>query len=279
MMIRTLIPLLLGVIIGLPPGLYYAWEVEPVEYVQTAPQSLRSDYRRIYLSLIAQAHAATGDTERAAERLAVFQSDDIGQELTSLAQREAAQGGPAARAQALARLAEEIAQIKGQISQVPAGSTGSAAAARATTSPPFRSTSTNRPTRPATLTDRLSPSASPTEMVIYTYTLTERAIACPGPTFPPEIMVEITDEGGDPVPGVRLTVLWDEGQDRFYTGLQPQVSPGYADFEMEVGVDYALQVEDSPLLVIDISSESCRWENGLYPGSVRLVIERSPSGS
>lgn len=273
MTIRTLIPVLLGLIIGLPLGLYYAWEVEPVEYVQTAPQSLRPDYRATYLGLIAQAHAATGDTERAVARLAVFQNADIAQELASLAQREAIPGGSAARAQALARLADEIVQTPA-VAQSPSRADGSRAG---TASAIPRSTSTIPPTRLATSTARPSATPLPTEMITYTYSLAGRSVTCPGPTSTPEIMVEVTDELGNPVPGVRLTVFWDDGQDRFFTGLHPEIGPGYADFEMEVGVEYALQVEDSPLLLIDISSESCRWENGLYPGSVQLQIERSPA--
>ena len=38
------LPLLLGLGLGLAGGLFYSWIVNPVEYVETAPGSLREDF-------------------------------------------------------------------------------------------------------------------------------------------------------------------------------------------------------------------------------------------
>ena len=53
--------LALGFGIGLAGGLYYTWLLSPVEYVETAPDSLRSDFRGDYLGLIASAYASDRD--------------------------------------------------------------------------------------------------------------------------------------------------------------------------------------------------------------------------
>lgn len=51
-------------------GLLYGWIIRPVEYVDTAPASLRQDYRSDYILMIAEAYSAEGDLELARVRLA-----------------------------------------------------------------------------------------------------------------------------------------------------------------------------------------------------------------
>ena len=36
----------------------------------------------------------------------------------------------------------------------------------------------------------------------------------------------------NPYPSVELVVTWDEGEDHFFTGLQPELGLGYGDFLM-----------------------------------------------
>jgi hypothetical protein len=55
-------------------------------------------------------------------------------------------------------------------------------------------------------------------------------------------MVTVVDRAGEQLPNVELLVRWDGGDDRFVTGLKPEVGPGYADFAMQKGVTYQLTV-------------------------------------
>ncbi len=61
---------LIGLAIGLALGLGYAWLLQPVTYVDTAPDSLRQDYRTDYVLMVAQAYQAEGDLSQALFRLA-----------------------------------------------------------------------------------------------------------------------------------------------------------------------------------------------------------------
>ncbi len=61
---------LIGLAIGLALGLGYAWLLQPVTYVDTAPNSLRQDYRADYVLMVAQAYQAEGDLSLALFRLA-----------------------------------------------------------------------------------------------------------------------------------------------------------------------------------------------------------------
>jgi hypothetical protein len=69
-MSSTLSRLLLGLAIGLAVGLIYGWVVQPVQYVDTAPDTLRSDYRSDYVLMVAEAYAREQDLDLAQRRLA-----------------------------------------------------------------------------------------------------------------------------------------------------------------------------------------------------------------
>jgi hypothetical protein len=60
-----------------------------------------------------------------------------------------------------------------------------------------------------------------------------------------KIVVRVRDAEGHGMPGIQLAVSWATGQDRFYTGLRPELGPGYADMQMARGVEYELSVADA----------------------------------
>ncbi len=60
-----------------------------------------------------------------------------------------------------------------------------------------------------------------------------------------KIVVRVRDAEGDGMPGIKVAVSWAAGQDRFYTGLRPELGPGYADLQMARGVEYEVSVADA----------------------------------
>jgi len=97
--------LLTGVIIGAILGLVFAWIVQPVEYVDTAPESLNQDAKDRYRVLIAAAYASNGDLLRAQARLELLGDDDIHRSLSEQAQRKISQNGSSSDARNLGMLA------------------------------------------------------------------------------------------------------------------------------------------------------------------------------
>ena len=135
-------PFLIGIGLGLAGGLYYAWLINPVEYTDTAPDSLRADFRSDYLALIASAYAATDDLVRARTRLALFSGFEPSTELAALAQQRLAGGFGEVEAAALAQLAADLANQ-------PRSPASTATRAPSTASTPVRTPlprSTPRPT-------------------------------------------------------------------------------------------------------------------------------------
>jgi len=56
-------------------GLFYGWVIDPVEYVDTHPQTLRDDFKTDYVLMVAEIYQDEGDLAAAAERLAFLGGD------------------------------------------------------------------------------------------------------------------------------------------------------------------------------------------------------------
>lgn len=77
-MSRWILPLL-ALVIGISLGLYYGWVVSPVQYVDTAPDTLRADYRADYVLMVAETYQMEMDPDLAVRRLAVLGSQAPGE--------------------------------------------------------------------------------------------------------------------------------------------------------------------------------------------------------
>ena len=62
----------LALSLGALVGLAYGWIIQPVEFVETAPDSLRRDYRTDYVLMVAEAYSEGEDIELAQRRLAAL---------------------------------------------------------------------------------------------------------------------------------------------------------------------------------------------------------------
>jgi hypothetical protein len=265
---RTWVVLAAAFILGLAGGLYYAWVVNPVEYVDSAPDSFREPYRQNYLILIASAYAQTGDLARARARLSLFHDPQIRDTLAALAQRELARGGSEREAQALAALAARINETASPASnQTPATSVGTVIASATLREATFTPTPTPTPRRTPRRTS--TPTATPGAP----FELSSRQTICDPKAAAPLIEVVVLDAASKPVPGVEVLIVWDNGQDHFYTGLKPELGLGYGDFTMTEGVTYTVQLKDSPNPVTGVSSEGCTADDGTsFPGSIELTF-------
>jgi hypothetical protein len=58
--------------IGFGIGLLYGWVIDPVEYVDTLPESLRDDYKTDYVLMVAEEYQSTRDLATARQRLSIL---------------------------------------------------------------------------------------------------------------------------------------------------------------------------------------------------------------
>jgi hypothetical protein len=113
-MSRRVIRFLIGLVLGLVLGLGYAWRIQPVAYYDTAPDSLRQDYRVDYILMVAQSYQAEDDLRLALLRLAALgphPPSDIAAEAITFAQ---AHGFAPADLAALQQLTDDLESLPAQ---------------------------------------------------------------------------------------------------------------------------------------------------------------------
>ncbi len=290
-----------GLILGLALGLVYAWVLFPVRFIDNAPSAMREDFKDQYRALIAIAYAANGDIGRAQARLALLGDPDVFRALSAQAQQALSAGGAPNEARALSELAAAVRQAPvlpataypGPPSSTPdpgastqtadlspsptleetvGASQTAATAAEGTVQTPDP---TRRPTRTPTPTRTPLPTRTPTATPGLPYVLQDRTQVC-DPALPEALLQVVTlDADGNQVPGVELQVTWPAGEENFFTGLKPEIGIGYADFDMEPGVDYTLGIPEGGETVEGLSPEECSAESGeRYWGGWLVIFEQ-----
>ncbi len=78
---RRLLFFALAILVGIAAGVIYGWVINPVEYVDTGPHSLRIDYKTDYILMVAELFQQENDIYAAVARL-VFLGDESPIEMT-----------------------------------------------------------------------------------------------------------------------------------------------------------------------------------------------------
>jgi hypothetical protein len=280
--------LLTGLVIGIVLGLVYAWLISPLRYVDTAPSSLAEPYKDQYRLVIAQSYAANHDLARARERLTLIQAGSPVQILAAQAQRLLDQSPQEARVLALlaADLGRGAASVPAE--NAPGETPSAPAVAEVTAATPEESpitapsattnaASTNTPEIPSAIQTPtvLAPTHTPTvtQTALPTFTprptttpvlaleapflLKNKREVCDTSIQPGQIQIEVAGLDGNPLAGVKILITWQNGEDEFFTGLAPEVSPGYADFTMTTGITYFIKVGEASKAMGGIAMPSC----------------------
>jgi hypothetical protein len=74
---------LIAVMLGAAAGMFYGWVVNPVEYVEITPQSLRVDYKTDYVLMVSEGYQVDHDIGLAVRRLSALGSTAPGDIVTS----------------------------------------------------------------------------------------------------------------------------------------------------------------------------------------------------
>lgn len=251
---RRSAPLLLFLLclaLGLAGGLAYAWLVAP-RPSSAAPDRLNPVDRDLYLRLVAAAYAADGDRDRAADRLAAA-GPDAAVRVATLLSADLAEGRPVAD---LAQLAADLGL-------------DAPAAALLAAPPPLPAATTAVASNPNPLaTASPAPTAAPAVVL-------DRQPLCPGAATQ-RLVVRVVDEAGRPQPGVAVTARWadaagNEITSTAITGFAATDDPGTADFIMQPGAIYALEL-DGQTVAEELQQAVCL--DGLQGGwKIQLGIE------
>lgn len=85
----------------------------------------------------------------------------------------------------------------------------------------------------------------------------------------------VSDKAAEQVPGVKITITWNGGEEHFFTGFKPELGNGYADYVMPPDILYTLHLADGSVYAYDLSAPTCKTENEeLYWGGLRLKFQQ-----
>jgi len=271
-------PILLGVLLGLSLGILFAWVVSPLDYIEAKPATLHADFKDQYRALIASAYLATGDLEKARQRLHQLEDEDSVRALTLQAQQALTTGDSSGSVYALAMLAEDLRGPRDN--GAPSPPPGVVTPASPVESPSAevsaiggeRTTPQEMPTPIPSLTPR--PTRTPTSTPGAPFILVSQETVCSHPSNEPQLMIEVENAAGEAVPGVELIITWSRGEEHFFTGFKPELGYGYADYSMTPGVIYIISLAGG-IPVPNISTPICPGEDGSsYPGDLRLLFRQ-----
>ena len=278
----TLVQILGGLAIGLALGLLIAWVVAPVQYSDTSPSSLRAEFKDQYRAAIASAYNASHNLGRAQARLALLGDANEEQALVSQAERMIAQGSSPDSAFEIAVLLDAL-KAKEQASTTateiaPSPTQGITPSTQtpfgaATVTPMETDTPGPSPTSRPTATLRPTSTATPTQGP--PFVLLTREEVCDSNIQPGLLMVDVQNSKRQPIPGVALIISWSGGEEKFFTGLKPEVSDGYADYQMQPDVTYSLRLALGSENINGLSAPACTDQDGKgYIGGIRLVFQQ-----
>ncbi len=101
----VLLMAVVGLAGGVALGLWYGWQVDPVEYTDTDIAHLHPAYKDDFVLMVAEAYALDGDLGIARARLAMLGLADPAAAVADRAERAIAQEMPSGYVRALVRLA------------------------------------------------------------------------------------------------------------------------------------------------------------------------------
>lgn len=264
--------ILFGLMIGLGGGLYWAWEIDPIIDLNIAPHQLTDENKARYVIAIMMRYNYDSDLGQVVEGLTELQLggdpiDGVADIACDLARSGYVDSSSGIRA---VRNLQTFYQLQGREScaDVLIPEVDEAAIVEIEV-----------PT--ATPTIAPPPSKTPTPITNIRPTATENVVIVP--TTPPQRLFEgrisgtfcdvelsgiievfVVTYNGDGIPGEAIRVRWDTGEDTFLSGLLPERGTSYADFEMEAGKGYTI---DMPGLSDPISTplvaDNCTTEDGV----------------
>ena len=276
---------LLGLVLGLLLGLLYSREIDPIVVRNVAPENLVVEDKQAWVIAAAQEYAASGDLQRAVERLLEIEPDENPFDVAATTTCELIRSGQINNVTSI----DVIRNLRAMYE--PQGFVAECDTAAFNTPVPVTLVLPT-PTQTATATITPAATKTPTQAVepvgfdtpTPSVTLPEhegvvyRAVRIEpfcDPKSPGILEVYVREDSGESLPGTAVELIWENGQKKqtFYTGLKPERGSDYADFQMEAEQGYRLEIVDGVTEAIQVlEAVSCDTEGTLR--SFRIVVQR-----
>jgi hypothetical protein len=284
--------LILAILVGFGVGLVYSWIVSPLRVTDAAPVALRADFKDSYRAAIAASYAATGNVSRAQARLSLLKDSKPIEALDAQAQRMLANGDSAEQADQVAALAMALDEGAGSVP------TSIPNTVEEVNTVEVESTETLRPPPPdATLqltVTETQATQGPAETQNVPVITTPRPTRTEVPTLSASfaligqdsicdsnlpdglLQVIVLNSNRRPMPGIKIIITWDGGEEQFFTGLKPELGDGYADYLMTSNVTFTIQIASGSDVATGITAPSCPASDGTnFLGGIKLTFQQS----
>jgi hypothetical protein len=124
-----------------------------------------------------------------------------------------------------------------------------------------------------------SPIPRPTKTSVPTqavpYKLTGQDEVC-DPNLPDGLLqVIVLSSNRRQVPGMEINITWENGEEKFFTGLKPDQGNGYADFIMTPDVPYSVQLAAGSDMAAGLVAPACQNPGGEnFSGGIKLTFQQ-----
>jgi len=275
---------LLSLLAGFGLGLAYSWVISPTRVIDSAPIALRADFKDSYRSAIAAAFAGTGNLTRAQSRLGLLGDSDPVEALNAQAQRMIASGEfqQADRVAALAFALESGTTLNAPlasstifVNSVPGSSTATISPPQ--TDIPFVITESPAPieTQTIILESTPRPTRTPLPTLGAPFALTSQEPTCDTNLPDGLLQVLVLNSNRRQLAGAEIRITWDGGEEKFFTGLKPELGNGYADFIMSPNVTYAVQLGLGSDVASGLIAPACQTSSGdSFTGGYKLTFQQ-----
>ncbi|MFN8371585.1 MAG: hypothetical protein U0694_01725 [Anaerolineae bacterium] len=241
--------LILGLALGIGGALFYAWNLAPTEEFNTEPWQLNASDKAQYLVAIMLDYSYDGDLNLAVQRLVELRLPGDPIQAVADTACQLASSGYVDSSSGLRAIQAMIDFYRSQ------GRSGCADMLILPDTPAPTlinvevATPTLEPVASKTPTPEVSPTVTPTQSFVVvpttapqsSFRLVRLEPFC-STELPGIIEVYVQNSNGDGIPGQAVRVRWRDGESTFYTGLKPERGPAYADFLMENGVSYTIDM-------------------------------------
>ena len=297
---RHLLFVLVGIVLGLSLGLLVTWQLWPVEYYDTDPIDLRQEHKDDYVVMIAAAYAQDRDLGLASLRLGQLGLEDAKQSVLGLFQRYG-EAGYSGETRSLALLAYDLGVTDVALlpyvqeptptvelmptpeptptveaTQTPTETPAGPSPTPTQPTPEPTATATQPPPTP-THTPTTPPEDTPTPTVAsdFDYQVVEQSdLGCSSDREGDYVLVYVRDENDRGVAGVKILVKGPGVEDWFFTGLKPEVGPGFADYRVTAPGNYTVQAGEGRSQVTQALSFAANCPAETPYRSWRVVFRR-----
>jgi len=273
--------LISGLVFGVILGLIFSLGFAPLRYTDADVAMLDESSKKEYRILVAMTYIAENDLGRAKERLHLLEGDNDMIDLQTQAAQMKGDNGLTVEWQAMEQLLFDLSNgsIGNPVDVEPesedetetveeegillpdAMPTEAVAMAEEEQNSPAEKEGSLESTAVPKETIPPKPTSTTAAAINKPFQLEERLIFC-DQTQPQLLQVVVVDEEGISLPGVPIHISWAGGSETFFTGLYGEVDDGYADFGMQEGVAYRIQVGKSDTFVDNLSPKECQAEDG-----------------